>query len=77
MQKQKTVILDSSVWIAYLFTDDSHHQTAVEVFQTIFKDDYKILVPEIVFYEVMSVTLRKDRFDLAKYFMSLDFITVS
>lgn len=51
MKKQKTVILDSSVWIAYFYSQDSHHQRALEVV-----NKYKnccFLLPEIVYFETI------------------------
>jgi predicted nucleic acid-binding protein len=49
--KQKTVILDSSVWIAYLYTQDAHHQRALEVVNKY--ENHIILMPEIVYFETL------------------------
>ena len=49
--QEKTIILDSSVWIAYLRTQDSHHQRALEIL-TKYKDTI-FLIPEIVYFEIL------------------------
>jgi predicted nucleic acid-binding protein len=50
----KTVIFDSSVWIAYFYTQDKHHARAVEVLEKY--KTYHFLVPEIIFYETLIRT---------------------
>jgi predicted nucleic acid-binding protein len=49
--KPKTVILDSSVWIAYFRTQDAHHLRALAVIDKF--QDHLFLIPEIVYYETI------------------------
>lgn len=52
----KNIIVDSSVWYAFFSEDDSNHEKAL-----IFKDLYfqEQTMPDIVFYETMTVLKRK------------------
>lgn len=70
MSKQKTIILDSSVWVSYLFKDDVNHARAVEVLESL-PFSAKLLIPEIVFYEIIVVLARLNQlvlFSKIQYF---------
>ncbi len=45
-------ILDSSIWIAYLYQEDNQHKKAVDVWEA---TDDTIVVPEYVMIEVCTV----------------------
>jgi predicted nucleic acid-binding protein len=70
--KQKTVILDSSVWIAYLLEEDSNHLKAKEIMLFYLNSNFLFYIPDIVFYEVISVLIRLGLYTLSKYFSRLD-----
>ncbi|MBI4093597.1 type II toxin-antitoxin system VapC family toxin [Candidatus Kaiserbacteria bacterium] len=55
-----SVILDSSVWIAFLYREDSQHEKAKKVLQASRKDE--IVIPEYVLIEVAS-TLKRKRYE--------------
>ncbi|MBI5470180.1 PIN domain-containing protein [Candidatus Kaiserbacteria bacterium] len=61
-----SIVLDSSVWIAYLHKEDSQHEKAREVVGNI--TDI-VLVPEEVLSEVATAFKRLKRDDLAKNFV--------
>ncbi len=46
------IILDSNIWIAYLDTDDSQHQKAIDIFR---KLDTVVLITEYIILEVSTV----------------------
>src|SRR3989344_5158998 len=60
------IVLDSSVWIAYLHKEDSQHAKAREVVRSLVDI---ILVPEEVLSEVATAFKRLKRDDLAKNFV--------
>jgi predicted nucleic acid-binding protein len=69
--KQQTVILDSSVWISYLLQTDINYSVANKIVYDHYQKSI-ILVPAIVFCEVISVLIKLEKFELAKYFSKLD-----
>lgn len=64
--RDKKIILDSSVWIAQLLIDDSQHNKAVTLFENITN---KIYVPEYVLVEVTTLLKQKGYLGLAKNFL--------
>lgn len=50
------LILDTSVWIAYLEQSDSQHRQALQLFALI---DQKIWIPEYVLVEILNVLVAK------------------
>ena len=71
-QKVKTVILDSSVWIASLLTTDVNNLSAKSLFRYYFQNKYIVYVPDIIFYEVVSVLIKLGKYNLVKSFATLD-----
>lgn len=69
----KGVILDSSIWIAYLSPSDSQHDKAVKQLQTL--GDAHYLVPDYVLGEVVSVL--KNMRDVATAMRFLDSVMES
>ena len=67
LNQNKKIILDSSVWIARLHTDDSQHDKALSIFKGIFNEIY---VPEYVLLEVTTLLKQKGCLDLAKNFIT-------
>ncbi len=63
------VIFDSNIWIGYLDRDDSSHAKCVEI---VSKNKEKVLVPEYVMLEVVTVLVRKRGKEIADKF--IDFI---
>lgn len=62
-------ILDSSVWIAFLLTDDSQHQKATRVIRATRGD---VVVPESVIGEICTVlSVRFKRKDIADQFIGM------
>lgn len=72
MKKQKIVILDSSVWLSSFLQDNTNHLEAQKIIKNCFKTKL-IYVPDIVFFEVISVLVKLQKYQLAKDFSSLDF----
>jgi len=50
------IILDANVWIAFFDNDDSHHERAQ---QTLYSSSGRLVLPEYVLLEVISVLQRK------------------
>ncbi len=71
-QKVKTVILDSSVWIASLLTTDVNNLSAKSLFRYYFQNKYIVYIPDIIFYEVVSVLIKLGKYNLVKSFATLD-----
>jgi predicted nucleic acid-binding protein len=63
----RPIILDSSVWIAYLHVDDSQHAKAVTVLNG---RTESVVVPEYVLVEVATALKRKGRAADAKGYVS-------
>jgi predicted nucleic acid-binding protein len=59
MLKLKTVILDSSVWVAYFHKHDLHHEEAINLIKNY--DKYEFLIPEIVYFETLTKIFRLTR----------------
>jgi predicted nucleic acid-binding protein len=64
------VILDSSVWIAFLNKNDSQHQKAVRVFN---KLSPPVIMPEYIILEVASVLASRVKKELTDQFLELCF----
>ena len=62
----RKIILDSSVWVAFLHDTDSQHKEALEVFERI---GHTITVPEYVVIEVATILKRRKKLDEAKRFV--------
>ena len=78
-KKPKTVILDSSVWIAYLLETDLSHLGAKKIMRYYFNQDFCIYMPDIIFYEVLSVLIKLKEYKSAKYFseLNLNILTIT
>lgn len=63
----KKVIVDSSVWIAYLDEDDSQHDKAEKVLGG---QITPLLVPEYVLLEVVTVLRQKKRESILQQFLN-------
>ena len=63
-----SVILDSSVWIAFLYREDSQHEKAKKVLEASRNDE--IVIPEYVLIEVASMLKRKRYEREAKKFVA-------
>lgn len=63
----KNIIIDSSVWIAYLSTKDSGHNKAIG-FEYLYLQEQTI--PDIVFYETITVLKNKKLTDVMNHFMN-------
>lgn len=70
--KQKTVILDSSVWVSLIIENDSNHQKAKKIFNDIKVNNFKIILPDIVFYEVVTVLLKLNCKSFIPKFLSMN-----
>jgi predicted nucleic acid-binding protein len=70
--KPKTVILDSSVWIALMVTHDSNHNVAKKILENIEDLKMKVLLPDIIFFEVVTVLLKLNARNLVKEFVDLN-----
>ncbi len=53
MAKNKTVLLDSSVWVAYINPHDSQHGKALKLFEEL--DIEVFVIPEYVLLETLSI----------------------
>ena len=60
------IILDSSIWVAFLHDTDSQHKQALAVFERI---GNTITVPEYVVIEVATILKRRKKPDEAKRFV--------
>ena len=60
------IILDSSVWVAFLHATDSQHEQALQVLDQI---RAAIIVPEYVLGEVATILKRRKKADVAKRFV--------
>ena len=60
------IILDSSIWVAFLHDTDSQHKQALAVFERI---GNTITVPEYVVIEVATILKRRKKQDEAKRFV--------
>ena len=67
-EKTKGVILDSSVWIAYLNPADSQHKKSVGLLHSLGENNF--VVPEYVLAEVVSVLKNKKAPDVASTFLN-------
>lgn len=67
-EKTKEVILDSSVWIAYLNPADSQHKKGELLLQSLEGNNF--VVPEYVLAEVVSVLKNKKAGDVASTFFN-------
>jgi predicted nucleic acid-binding protein len=70
-QKPKTIILDSSVWIALMISHDCNHHFTKVLLANIEAACMKILMPEIIFFEVVTVLLKVKAYDLVGKFINL------
>lgn len=61
-------ILDSNVWIAFLYIDDAQHEKSKKVFQLCEKP---IVIPEYVVIEVSSVLSQKAGKRIANAFLEI------
>jgi len=61
-------ILDSNVWIAFLYIDDAQHEKAKKVFQLCKKP---IVIPEYIVIEVSSVLSQKAGKRIANAFLEI------
>jgi predicted nucleic acid-binding protein len=61
--KKKVVILDSSVWLSYLFDEDSNFLEAEKIISNIGFATV-VLIPEIILLEVLVVLHRTNRVEL-------------
>lgn len=62
------VVLDSSIWIAYLNSNDLRHAKATDLYDSL-KDD--ILVPEYILSEICSVLASKKEKERANHFITI------
>ena len=60
------IVLDSSIWVAFLHDTDSQHKQALAVFERI---GNTITVPEYVVIEVATILKRRKKQDEAKRFV--------
>lgn len=68
MAKNKEVIFDSNIWIAFLNNMDSTSARALDVMDKY--DSWELLVPEYVAVEVSTILVNQNCFDLAHKFLS-------
>lgn len=62
MNTQKTIIFDSSVWLSYICKNDVNHLRATILFESM-PENAIVLMPEIVFYEIIIVLTKLDYLD--------------
>lgn len=67
MKKQKTVIFDSSVWVSYMLQNDVNHLRAKDIMAN-YLVEFDLLIPDIVFYEVITVLLKLKKINLVVKF---------
>jgi len=67
---ENSVILDSCVWISFFSFKDSNHEKAKKVIGNI---EGAVLVPEIVFGEVVTIMRQRKQEDAIKKFSALCF----
>lgn len=62
------LILDANVWIAFLNKNDSQHEKAINVFDTIID---RVLIPEYILVEVLNVLQLKASKDSINTFLDV------
>lgn len=67
MDDNKGVILDSSVWISYLYKEDSQHKKALKLMRDMTET---VLVPEYVLLEVATILKNKKYYEHAQKFVT-------
>ena len=66
MAKSRPLVLDSSVWIAFLYREDSQHKKACRLLEI---ETGPIIVPEYVLLEVATVLRQKRQASVVKKFV--------
>ncbi|MBX2866629.1 PIN domain-containing protein [Candidatus Kaiserbacteria bacterium] len=65
---ENEIILDSCVWLSFFSPEDRNHKQAVEILEEI---EEHIVVPEIVFGEVVTILRLRKKEDEVKQFYEL------
>jgi predicted nucleic acid-binding protein len=74
--KKKVVLLDSSVWVSFILKNDVNHNIANNILCDFMKTSI-ILMPNIVFYEVVTVLMKLNKAILIKEFLDFDLKVVN
>lgn len=78
----KTLLVDSSVFVAALLSSDSHHKTSQQFFASLRKKEKQVflVVPATIIFEVANVLTRLGKIEAARalprYFPTLQTIPV-
>jgi len=55
----KSVIFDSNIWISFFLKTDIFHYEAIRIIEKFEKRKYKIYIPSIVLFEIITVLTKK------------------
>ena len=79
--EKKTLVLDASVIVKW-FCDEEYTDIALRIRDKFFEGDLNVVVPELMFYEVLNavryneVFSKKDKWDIIDDLFSVDFDVV-
>jgi predicted nucleic acid-binding protein len=68
--KNMSAILDTNIWTSFFLVSDSNHEKATEIIKNESKNQLQIM-PDLVFYEAITVLRNKSGIEKSTLFMDL------